>query len=1126
VTEICDLLSLLKRVPYNKIPNVQVYGRLVRKLCDSESTYEGTGISDGSVIAELELFALKFLGVDYVTQYTGDGNQDHMYFCRGSLAVCVRNRGFNKYLNDYWAFTGRLSQPKGEPEVVNLFNFRKCVDGNWSIHPLSPEDIEAYDWSPTFQNYIVQSIEANAIRQPSSILTLPSCQAIGKGKEDAESVAPVEETPIQSVEDTLLTGDINPAKSEVASTAVSEPVPTTESNTDIHVAPKDIADDTLPKDVLRLKIDSSFNLDKIKSLSFKSTRMEISEMSPNYSRLENLCSNLVERQEDYLQKFSERYPYDGSVITENVETLLLNLIKYWNMKPNGLTRTGKTIVNEYMNRADADINEDYMGSTVGKFLLSLGNMLLQSTLGVAVLPCTSEAQETADFLFGTPEYTYAGLLAVIIGVDVQKMMSVASRCVGLRISFSTLLNSNPYSLVLISNILSFSDIEKIALCLGKATLPKVKRGKNVALLYNHMMTCTGGDTIYSKHDLLRTGLGVQITKREYMQVKAGQSTVPKPKQDELVAYVNSALKITDWVYSPLGWSRQGFGYCQSMSANDLGTTVLDVTASGIGTEIGVGDDSWVCSTVHLKKELFVYEKAYILGQRRMNFRKEDITKYINMFEDMKGFKLEDRQREAVYLVLTGMAVITGGAGSGKTTISECIVYVLRHINRRIRIRFGAPTGKASKRLQEVVGEPTKTMHSMFGLSAGTKDLFEEIKDSDESSSEPDVYILDENAMSSLDLLYSVFKRVTKAQIFLLGDIDQLPPIGKGLPFRTLLQFLPYVALNVSKRSAEGSMVTKNSDIIRNHSSVEDWKDIESDGNCRLIECADESITDVINDICKWHLGISKVKPEGAADGLFNPDDIQVVAPVKTDKYSWGTSRMNPVLQNTFCPLQYGQSFVHGIGDNVIANYRIGDRVINTSNNYSMVHYGSWKNGVCEMLPDGLGITNGDVGTIVGVLQSETCTIKTTELTIDTNHEPRVDKAWRGNNKYFVVVKFYDYESGADYFLLYRCTLNRSASTDLEMVFYGEDLSSIELAYALTTHKMQGSQAKLIIVALGSMRNSSFLNRNMFYTMVSRGEDLVYVIGSVSNDRSSAMSIARTILASDKTVTVADVALLS
>lgn len=1142
MVDTCDLLGIIQKAPYNKLSNVQVFGKVLKPINTDSIHYEGTSLRKGSVIVEFELFAIKFNGEDYNLRYTGEYNDEHMYFCRGSIAINLIELHYKKYANDYWAITGRLSQPKGKADVVNLFNFMKDRDGVWMISPVYPEDIEADNWSSIFKSYIIKCCQSGIICQPDNVLALKPCLALGVNS-DATVIKPEEEKPIQSIEDTKLTGDLSEEISKVSgkedSPSIDEDITTnTVSNIDTVSAVDEPTNDEVSDDfdsssheplsnnVLTLNIKSDFSKSNLKKLKFKGVRLDLRDKSINFDKLDDLSENLDCRQKAYLQEFSNRYPaLSESAVTPPIESLLNNIIRYWGSKPTGLTRTGRTILKEYIDRSGVDVSEEYMGSTVGKYLMSLGTSLLKFTLGVDDLDCTGEALEVANDLFGSPEVVYAGLLGVITGLSVEKMRTIANRCYSLKISFSNLINSNPYSLVLLSTIFSFNEIEQLSLCLGKASDNRVRRGKNVALLSNYMMTCQGGDTIYSKSELLANGIGISVSKADYMKIRSGQVTLPKARQDELVAYVDNTLCNDKWKYSPMGWKRQGYGYMHPLSPNELSTTVTDLTMSGIGTELVTQGGSWICSTVHLSKELYVYRKSYKLALRRMSYSVSDIDKYIEEFEKMKGFKLEDRQREAVHLVMFGAGGVTGGAGSGKTTISECIVYVLKRLKGNVKVQFGAPTGKAAKRLQEVVGQPTKTMHSMFGVGVGDKDLFDELEEEDESSSEPDVYILDENAMSTLDLVYCALKHINRAQVFFLGDIDQLPPIGKGLPFRTLLQFIPYVALNVSKRSAEGSMITMNSDIIRNHSEKDDWQDLISDGNCRLLECADEEIQDLINDLCKWHLGVSKVRPEGAVDGVFDKDDIQVVSPVKTPKYSWGSAKVNPVLQNTFCPYVYGQSFVHVVGDNVATKYRLGDRVINTSTDYSRVHYSTWKDGKLEMMGNSLGITNGDVGEVVGVLHSTKCHIVKCEMECK-GHEPRDDSLWVGENRYFVVVKFPDYEFGGDYYVLYRCTIVLDSSTDLEKVFNSSDLTNVELAYALSTHKMQGSQSKLVIVALGSMRNSNFLTRNMVYTAVTRGEALVYLVGNVSNEPTSALSVARRLLASDNTVTVADVALLN
>ena len=164
-----------------------------------------------------------------------------------------------------------------------------------------------------------------------------------------------------------------------------------------------------------------------------------------------------------------------------------------------------------------------------------------------------------------------------------------------------------------------------------------------------------------------------------------------------------------------------------------------------------------------------------------------------------------------------------------------------------------------------------------------------------------------------------------------------------------------------------------------------------------------------------------------------------------------------------------------------------------------------------------GIVNGELGKIVGYVKSTECSIinwKDKDYTEEewkeldrgmrhliikrrkTSVDIRNEAEFKDKNLYFVVVQVYDVDLEEDVVVLYHANYRENVSTDYAKVFSGGDLRYLDLAYALTTHKMQGSQSKAIIIPLGSTSNRNFMNRNMINTMITRASDEVALIGSV------------------------------
>ena len=134
---------------------------------------------------------------------------------------------------------------------------------------------------------------------------------------------------------------------------------------------------------------------------------------------------------------------------------------------------------------------------------------------------------------------------------------------------------------------------------------------------------------------------------------------------------------------------------------------------------------------------------------------------------------------------------------------------------------------------------------------------------------------------------------------------------------------------------------------------------------------------------------------------------------------------------------------------------------------------------------------------------------------------RDDSRYSEDGAYFVIVEYFDYLSQSNFYILYRAKTTKFES-QIGLSLNGDDLSKLNLFYAGTTHKLQGSQAKLIISVLGNVNFKGFITRNMIYTMMTRAEKLEFLVGSVTNDFNSMLSNARRDIASLDTLTVGEV----
>lgn len=512
----------------------------------------------------------------------------------------------------------------------------------------------------------------------------------------------------------------------------------------------------------------------------------------------------------------------------------------------------------------------------------------------------------------------------------------------------------------------------------------------------------------------------------------------------------------------------------------------------------------------LEEEMIIYETFVKLGSLTTGITDSAIGPIVSQFESDRGFKLESLQRDAIKLCKKRAGVLSGCAGSGKTTTSDCMTEVLKTLPG-YNIIYCAPTGKAARRLSEVVHAPVKTIHSQFGVGLGGSSYMKAVyKKPKKPGIGKAIYILDEMAMCSTDLMYELARNLSDDDIvYLLGDVKQLPPIGKGCPFKTLMSLLPCVELGVSKRAAEGSLVNYNTSVI-NFKSDGVLEDLKYDSSSFLGMPAQDTalVSSTVEEFTNYMKGVYDGKQ-------FSEDDIQVISGYKSDTKSSSTVKLNRSLQEVLrgnqTPLYYRSEA------NEVYPYYKGDRVIHTNvNSYSMCKYVNTGNNVLQTLLT-FGIVNGTMGKIVGIVKPQDISILPVEayesiagegIYANVSEEDlkdlkdlyeskedslRDDSMINGEKDCFVVVSVYDIDLKQDVLVLYRAT--ESITTE-GILLRGQDLYNLDLAYALTCHKMQGSQSPVVIIPLESNSSPSFINRNMLNTMITRSQGYVCLIGDI------------------------------
>lgn len=1070
-----DLVSLLRQ--YKQI-DVRLQGKIVEEIPRPSNLYSNVRGNQDCVFVRMDVFSVNLKSIkSYLYKY-GYSEPDDTYMVNGSVCLYINKTAYK--FPQFYDVEARLmfgTQDTSSNYIIG-FGFSKLNTG-WVIIPNRLKDIDtAYILRATTKYRLLQeSISSNRVTRTQAVSALPEFRA---------DLAPI------------FSYTLNQPKQP------KEAEPTPEPR---YIRPK-------------MTLEN---------------RKVIKAYSPTVCELNNILEKANIHKQEYIKSLKDTYTENTDMCNPYIDYMLKGLLDNLKSKPEGTGYTGNKILSKYLS-GFANANEEYLGGTVSQFIINNFAEVSEFIRSRAVVKLDGVAWGVCKTAFLDREYFYANVLGIITKVSCEELSNIERVCSTNCISFSRLVNENPYALQLLGN-LKFHDIEHIAMCLGKSDSYKLNKDRNIAMLNSYIQSTDNNNnsTLYRKKALQNAEIGVIISSSRFEKLKSQGTYLTNETSANIRAYLYNTRGLIGYDTRNFVLLNNGSGI-NRISSSEFSQIVKDYIDSGLGIEY----NGYITSSELLKKELYVYNAMYSLGKQTYDYPREEIEKYIAEYEGNIGFQLEPAQKEAVYLLLHGAGIISGSAGSGKTTISNCLVYCIERLEPDMILKFGAPTGKAAKRMQEVVKRPVKTYHSLFKLGLTSSTLLDDpTKDNGLDEAEV-VYFFDENAMTTLDTFYAMLKKIDleTSRIYLFGDFNQLPPIGKGTPFKNLLRFMPCVCLTTVKRAVEGSNITLNSDYINNYSEGSNWKELVSAKDFFTITAKEQDITTAVTLLVKHYLGKGTPEEEKRlcmplriphlpeVQGI-TADDIQVVSPLSKANYTWGTTRLNTALQPVFNQHKgYDYTVINKKPKTeYYTKYLIGDRVIHTTKNmYTMQHY---------LMPDfkdntiqktyGYGICNGEVGKIVGILPSKGLVItKEQGKASDEFRYPENMRDDTTHSGYFLVVEYYDYITDSKYCILYRCFENTDSPMNIGKTLYGEDFDKLMLFYAGTTHKMQGSQAKIIISVLGDVKYNGFITRNMIYTTITRGEKLVFCIGSVGNNRNSMLSKARTEIAGSRTLTVGEI----
>jgi exodeoxyribonuclease V alpha subunit len=381
--------------------------------------------------------------------------------------------------------------------------------------------------------------------------------------------------------------------------------------------------------------------------------------------------------------------------------------------------------------------------------------------------------------------------------------------------------------------------------------------------------------------------------------------------------------------------------------------------------------------------------------------------YTQLSTSESKIQLNDDQIKGILSSLQNkLSIITGGPGTGKTTLIRSLLEILDRYH--CRVRLAAPTGRAAKRIFEGTGRNAETLHRLLEFTPQSMAFSR----NEQNAIETDFLIIDEASMIDVFLMHSILKAMPqKAHLILIGDVDQLPSVGAGNILNDLIASKEVATTRLTQifRQAQDSLIIVNAHRI-NNGEFPIMKGTGPKRDFRFI--AQKEVDEVFG-------ALKTIYTSTLAKAGISTQDAIVLCPM--NRGIAGTQRINQELQNLLNPSAGDEHYVDRFG----RTYRVNDRVMQIRNNYNKF------------------VFNGDMGFVSSI--------------------NRIDQNMK--------VKFGERELDYDF----------------------SELDELELSYAISIHKSQGSEFKAVIIPL-FMQHFIMLQRNLIYTALTRAKQLCIVVG--------------------------------
>ena len=399
-----------------------------------------------------------------------------------------------------------------------------------------------------------------------------------------------------------------------------------------------------------------------------------------------------------------------------------------------------------------------------------------------------------------------------------------------------------------------------------------------------------------------------------------------------------------------------------------------------------------------QQEKYIADKLALLDKLCPAVDAGDVNRFIQREEREQGMTYATEQKRAICDALAhGVMVLTGGPGTGKTTVVHALLHIFRSMD--MSVALCAPTGRAAKRLSESTANEAKTIHRLLEMEFEEGTNHGRFRRNEQDLLEESVIIVDEASMVDNSLLCSLCKAIKPgARLILIGDADQLPSVGAGRVLNDIIDSRRFATVCLTEifRQAQESLIVTNAHAI-NEGTYPNLG-VKNNDFFYLYRRTDREIADTVVELCKTRLPRTYGK---ATEG-----GIQIITPSR--KGEAGTENLNRLLQSSLNPPEKGKRELKFRE----TTFRVGDRVMQTKNNYDI----EWESGDGIDQTAGSGVFNGDIGTIVFIDTAEremVVRFDDKEATYNGDMLDELEHAWavtvhksQGSEYPFVIVPMY------------------------------------------------------------------------------------------------------------------------